>query len=72
MEKLRMVFAGLRHGHIFSLYNRANENPAIEIVGIAEEDAATREVLAKEGKVTVTYDSIDRMLAEVDCDIVQG
>ena len=70
MEKFRMVFAGLRHGHIFSLYNRAIENPAIEIVGIAEEDAATRETLAKEGKVTVTYDSIDRMLAEVDCDIV--
>ncbi|MFA7232098.1 MAG: Gfo/Idh/MocA family oxidoreductase [Victivallaceae bacterium] len=68
---LKFAFVGLRHGHIYSLLSRVKETAGCEIVAICEEDAATRQTLeSTRPEVKVTHDNIDKMLAEVDCDVV--
>ena len=68
----KIAFAGLRHGHINSLYNEAVNSPELEICAICEEDAAARQAFADthpDSKAPV-YNSLAQMLAEVPCDIV--
>jgi predicted dehydrogenase len=67
---VKFAFAGFRHGHIFGLLNRVKETAGCEVVACAEEDAAAREALAGNPNLEITHDSIDKMLAEVDCDVV--
>ena len=67
---LKIAFMGLRHGHIFAVYNHAKEMDGVEVVAACEEDAATREEIAKAGAITVTHTSFDEMLAGVDFDIL--
>ena len=43
--KKKIAFAGFRHGHIMSLYDRAGKHQNLEIVAACEEDAATRDAL---------------------------
>ncbi len=64
----KLAFAGLRHGHIYSLYDRASKDANCQIVAVCEEDAAARS--AARADITVTHDSISKMLAEVPCDAV--
>lgn len=68
--KQKVVFAGFRHNHIFTLLEMVKKHPALELVACAEEDAATRKQLAENGKVEITHDSISKMLDEIPCDIV--
>lgn len=68
--KLRMAFAGFRHGHIFDLYKRARESDRIEVVAACEEDAAAREKVARDGAAGITHADYRRMLDEVECDAV--
>ncbi len=63
---LKIAFAGFRHGHILGLYNKAKESPALQIVASCEEDEATRKNL----QVEITHDNFDKMLGEVECDII--
>ena len=68
----KIAFAGLRHGHINSLYNEAVNSAELEICAICEEDAAARQAFLTahpESKAPV-YDSLEKMLAEAGCDIV--
>lgn len=67
---LKFAFAGFRHGHIFSLLNRLKELPGCEIVAACEEDKESREALIKKNAVKITHTSIDKMLADVDCDVI--
>jgi len=67
---LRFAFAGFRHGHIFSLLEKVRREPECELVAACEHDPATREQLAASGKVAITHDSLEGMLAEVPCDVV--
>lgn len=67
---MRVVFAGFRHGHIFDLYTGVSESADMKIVACAEEDATTRGSLARDGKVSITHESITDMLDHVDYDIV--
>jgi predicted dehydrogenase len=68
--KLRLAFAGFRHGHIFDLYKRARESDRIEVVAACEEDAAAREKVAKDGSAAITHSDYGKMLDEVPCDAV--
>ena len=66
----KIAFAGLRHGHINSLYNEAVKSPELEICAICEEDAEARQAFVDahpESKAPV-YTSLERMLAEAPCD----
>jgi len=67
---MRFAFAGFRHDHIFSLYNKVKERPDTELVGACEEDDATREALAQSGRAEITHPSLAAMLEDVDCDVV--
>lgn len=68
--KHSIAFAGLRHPHIFSLWDKAAVHPGCEIVAACEPDAATREALSAEGKYAVTHENFSHMLEETGCTIV--
>lgn len=68
--RLKIAFAGFRHGHIMGLYALAAKTEGIEVVAACEEHAATREELRAAGTVDVTHDSFDSMLSDVACDAV--
>jgi predicted dehydrogenase len=66
---IRFAFAGFRHGHINDLYRLAGERDDTEVVAACEEHEPTRTKLS-DGKVAFTHTNIDKMLDEVDCDVV--
>lgn len=68
--KTRFAFVGFRHSHAFDLYNLVRDRPDCEIVACCEEDAATRAALASSGKADITHSLYEKMLDEVECDVV--
>jgi len=66
---LRVAFVGFRHGHIFGLYELLESLEEVEVVAACEEDAETRAALG-ESNVSVTHESFEAMLADVECDVV--
>lgn len=66
---LNIAFAGLRHGHIFSLYDEAMNNPEYRVVGAFEENEAARIDAEKRGLVC-NYSSLDELLADDNVDVV--
>ncbi len=66
----RFAFAGLRHPHIFDMYNRCRDREDIEIVGSCESHAPTIEELAKSGAATVTHDNLEALLNDVEADVI--
>ena len=67
---LKIAFAGFRHSHIFDLYNLARESAELEIVGACEGHEPTRANILATGRAAITHDRVDKMLDDVDCDIV--
>lgn len=70
MKKLLFAFAGFRHGHINAVWNWSNDCPDVQIVSNCEEDADTRQQLISAGRIDITHDDYDKMLQEVECDVV--
>jgi len=68
--KTRFAFVGFRHSHAFDLLNLVADRPDCEIVACCEEDAATRDALAKSGRADITHQSYEAMLDAVECDVV--
>jgi predicted dehydrogenase len=66
----RFVFVGFRHPHIFSLWQGVRDRSDCEIVGACEVDPVTRTSLAEGGRVKITHDNFERMLAETPSDVV--
>ena len=67
---IRFAFVGFQHGHIMAVYNHARQSPDIEILAACEEDADRRAELAKAGTVEITHENYERMLDEVECDVI--
>jgi len=65
-----IIFSGFRHGHIFALYDKAQNSPKLHIAGACEEDSATREALKSNSAISITDEQFDRMLESTPCDIV--
>lgn len=66
---MNVAFAGLRHGHIYSLYNEIKAHPELTVFGAWEENA---EAVA-EAKEIITepfYGSYEELLADPNVDIV--
>ena len=66
---MKIAFAGLRHNHIYSLYNEVKAHPELTVVGAWEETAEAAEA----AKATITepfYDSYEALLADPQIDIV--
>ncbi|MEI9897337.1 MAG: Gfo/Idh/MocA family oxidoreductase [Chthoniobacter sp.] len=68
--KTRFAFAGFRHGHIIDLLTGVEEREDTEVAACCEEDAATRETLAAQGRVQITHPDFAAMLRDVECDVV--
>jgi len=66
--KLRIAFAGFRHGHIVDVYALAAGRDDVEVVAACEEHAPTRDELKAAGTVAVTHDRLERMYEEVGFD----
>ena len=68
--KTRFAFVGFRHSHVFDLLAGVRERGDCEIVACCEEDAATRDALAKDRRVEITHTNFSEMLRAVECDAV--
>lgn len=70
--KRKIAFAGLRHGHINSLYQAVQNSSELEISAICEEFApALEEFKSAHPEISCPiYSSFDEMLANADCDII--
>ena len=68
--KTRFAFAGFRHAHILDLLTGVEEREDTEVAACCEEDAATRETLATQGRVKITHTDFATMLREVECDVI--
>lgn len=66
---MNIAFAGLRHGHIFTLARMAHENPHFTVTGYWEEDAAAREAAAPHF-TEPAYPTYDALLADPSVDVV--
>ena len=66
---MKIAFAGLRHGHIFALYDMARENPLYEITGAFEDDRDARQAAVSCG-VDCCYESYDALLADPAVEVV--
>ena len=60
---MKIAFAGLRHGHIFVLYNMAKENPLYKIMGAFEENIDAKAAAEAQG-VECNYVNYDALLAD--------
>ncbi len=66
---MKIAFAGLRHGHIFVLYQMAKENPLYEIVGAFEENQDAKAAAEQQG-VVCNYPSFEALLADPQVEAV--
>ncbi|NQT86851.1 gfo/Idh/MocA family oxidoreductase, partial [bacterium] len=67
---LKIAIVGMRHGHITALIGHAEAHPDTEIVALCEEDEETRLQLVADGRTPPPFDSLDTLLAEVECDAI--
>ncbi len=67
---IRFAFAGLRHGHIFSLVDEVNQHPETTIVAAGEADASTRAALKNKDTLRITHSDPYQMMNEVECDVI--
>jgi len=66
---MNIAFAGLRHDHIYDLYNMAKNHELYTIVGEFEEDAAAREAAIEKG-LTCQYKTYDELLSDEKVEVV--
>lgn len=65
---MNIAFAGFRHGHIFSLYNKAEKYA--NITGCFEEDKKERELIEKTKGICFNYQSYEDILNDTCVDAV--
>ncbi len=66
---MNIAFAGLRHGHIYVLYNMAKEHKDYNITGAFEADDAAR-AQAEQNGVACKYNSYQELLADDEVEVV--
>ena len=70
MSLTKIAFAGFRHVHITSMYEAVKNRKDTEIVAACEQDGSTRKQLTEGDVIDITHENFEKMLAEVDCDVV--
>ena len=66
---MNIAFAGLRHGHIFILYDEAVNNPYFNVCGAFEENEEAR-IAAEEKGVKCNYKTFEELLNDKNVDVV--
>ena len=69
MKKLKVAFAGIRHAHIFSLYDAMIRRNDMEIVAVCEENPEAS-LMSKRPDILLSHNDFNVMLQECPCDIV--
>src|SRR5436190_10036959 len=67
---MRIAFAGFRHGHVMSFHTASHKDSRVSIVAACEEDAPTAANLRNSRQVQLTHDNFERMLSDIDCELV--
>ena len=67
---MNIAFAGFRHGHIYTLYDMANNSKNVEICGCFEENDAAREAAGKMRELDFCYGSYEEILADDNIDAI--
>lgn len=65
---LRVAFAGLKHDHVRTMLRLALDDPAVQIVGVADSDPTNREAIAGAFGIAVEHTSHVELLDSVECD----
>jgi len=66
---INIAFAGLRHGHVFSIYDQADKSEHFNICGAWEENAGAR-AWAEDFGVKFNYNSLEELLSDEKVDVV--
>ena len=66
---LNFGFAGFRHGHVFSLYERVKNAEGTCIAGAFEENEPARKAAEEQG-VVFNYASYEAMLSDSSIDVI--
>ncbi len=66
---MKVAFAGLRHGHIYMLYDMVKNHKDFEILGAFEDDVAARQSAAAAG-IECNYATYDELLADQNVEAV--
>lgn len=69
MKKLKLLFYGFRHGHIYGLYEKAKAKEYIDIAACLEEHEETRALVAQKLGIRFSADSYEKWLTK-DIDAV--
>ncbi len=67
---MNIAFAGLRHDHIFMLYNEAKHNPMYNIAGAFESDLAAKKRAEDVYDVDCNYSSYEELLSDSSIEVV--
>jgi predicted dehydrogenase len=65
---MRLVIVGFRHAHAAALYQTAKRLEYVDVVACVEEDPAARDQIPAQLGVTLTHDTFEQVLQEVDFD----
>ena len=64
MKKLKLLFYGFRHVHIYGLYEKAKEKEYIDIAACLEEHEETRRLVGQKLGIDFDTDSYDEWLGK--------
>ena len=64
---MNIAFAGFRHSHILALYNDAQKNSDVNVVGCFEEDADTKDSFKS---INFNYSSYEELLKDSSVEAV--
>ena len=65
---MKLAIVGFRHGHVGAIYNSAQKLEFVDVVACVEEDPAARDLIPRELGVTLTHESFQQVLDEVEFD----
>ncbi len=67
---MKLAIVGFRHGHVGAIVSTAAKLDFVEVVACVEEDPVAREALPRDLGVTLTHDTFEQALADVEFDAV--
>lgn len=66
---MRVAFAGLRHGHIYTLYRMMTEHVEFEVIGAFEENEEAKKIAASHGLIC-NYETYEEVLQDENVEAV--
>lgn len=67
---IKVAFVGFRHGHVQAMYNTAQRLDYVDIVACVEPEAGAHGSSVEKLGATLTHETFDQVLADVDFDVL--